>query len=83
MAFRIIGRTCPTSILFCGDPDQWAPLSHMEKLKELQSKSLINNIHCTYMEELTHDFIVHPKMIEPVVNFCLDRIKHPKFSSKL
>jgi hypothetical protein len=68
---------CPTSILFCGDPDQWAPVSHMEALIEMQRKSLINNINSTYIKELRHDFIVHPAMIEPVVEFCLDKIRHP------
>mmetsp|Transcript_10060 Transcript_10060/g.14943 ORF Transcript_10060/g.14943 Transcript_10060/m.14943 type:complete len:372 (-) Transcript_10060:1232-2347(-) len=84
VAFRLIGKTCPTSILFCGCPDQWAPLSHMKELKELKSKSQISNIDCVYMESLTHDFVVHPEMIEPVVGFCLDQIKRPRLlSSKL
>ncbi|KAL7498102.1 hypothetical protein ACHAWT_009864 [Skeletonema menzelii] len=84
VALRLIGKTCPTSILFCGCPDQWAPLSHMEKINELKSKAIISNVQCVYMEELTHDFVVHPEMIEPVIGFCLDQIKHPKLlSSKL
>ncbi len=86
VAFRLIGKACPTSILFCGGPrqDQWAPFSHMQTLNELQKKAIIHNIQCVHIEELTHDFVVHPKMIDPVVGFCLDQIKHPKLScSKL
>ena len=80
VAFRLIGKACPTSILFCGGPhqDQWAPLHHMQCLEQMKSKAIIHNIQCAYIEELTHDFIVHPKMIEPVIQFCLDQIKHPK-----
>lgn len=78
IALRLIGNTCPTAILFGGCPDQWAPLSHMKKIEELKSKAVISNVECVYMEELTHDFIVHPHMIEPVIQFCLDQIKHPK-----
>ena len=82
VALRILGR-CPTSILFCGNPDQWAPKAHMEELKELKRKSLINNIHFTYIQQLRHDFIVHPNMIEPVIDFVLAEILSPKLSSKL
>ena len=82
VALRILGR-CPTSILFCGNPDQWAPRAHMEELKELKRKSLINNIHFTYIQQLRHDFIVHPNMIEPVIDFVLAEILSPKLSSKL
>lgn len=80
----MIGNTCPTAILFGGCPDQWAPLSHMKKIEELKSKAVISNVECVYIEELRHDFVVHPQMIEPVIEFCLDQIKHPKImSSKL
>lgn len=82
VALRILGR-CPTSILFCGNPDQWAPKAHMEELKELKRKSLIKNIHFTYIQQLRHDFIVHPDMIEPVIDFVLAEILSPKLSSKL
>lgn len=80
VAFRLIGKACPTSILFCGGPhqDQWAPLHHMQNLEQMKSKDIIHNIECVYIEELTHDFVVHPKMIVPVIEFCLDQIKHPK-----
>ena len=49
----------------------------MDELKRLQNRSDIpNNIHTEYIEELRHDFVVHPDMIGPVVNFCVDSIKH-------
>ena len=48
----------------------------MKDLKKLQSRSEIpNNIHTEFIEELRHDFVVHPEMIEPVVQFCVDRIR--------
>mmetsp|Transcript_20439 Transcript_20439/g.41935 ORF Transcript_20439/g.41935 Transcript_20439/m.41935 type:complete len:414 (-) Transcript_20439:369-1610(-) len=76
VALRLIGDICSTSILFCGCPDQWAPLFHMEDLKLLQRNSKVpHNINMLYIEELRHDFVVHPEMIEPVVRFCLNSIR--------
>ena len=80
---RLIGETCPTSVLFCGC-DQWSPEHHNKDLKRLQSRSEIpNNIHLDYIAFLRHDYIVHPEMIESVVRFCVDRINSVKGSSKV
>ena len=47
----------------------------MEDLLALQKDSSIpSNIDMTYMRHLRHDFIVHPKMIGHVVNYCVDTI---------
>ena len=74
LACRLLGE-CPTSILFCG-ADQWAPTFHMEDLLALQSDSTIpSNIDMTYLGHLRHDFIVHPKMVGDVVNYCVDAIE--------
>ena len=32
----------------------------------------------TYMRHLRHDFIVHPKMIGHVVNYCVDIINRDR-----
>ena len=83
VALRLIGKFCSTSLLFCGCPDQWAPLFHMKDLKRLQSCSkLPNNIHCVYLEKLRHDYVVHPEMIESVVQFCVDCINRNMKSSE-
>lgn len=75
MALRLIGVS-PTSMLFCGCPDQWAPKFHMEDLQRMQSRSVIpNNIYTEYVDSVRHDFVVHPDQIDPVVHFCCDRIK--------
>jgi len=72
-ALRILGG--PLSILFCGK-DQWAPESHLHDLQFMQSKSQIpNNIHMKYKNQVQHDFIVHPEQIDPVVEYCVERIK--------
>lgn len=71
IALRLIGEVCSTSILFC-DPDQWAPLFHMEDLQRLQSSLTIpRNIETQYLDGLSHDFVVHPEMLQPVVQFCI------------
>lgn len=76
IAFRLLGIT-PTSILFCGGPDQWAPKFHMEELHMMQRQSLIpDNIHTEYIDSVRHDFVVHPEQVGPVISFCVDRIKY-------
>ena len=48
----------------------------MEDLQRLQSALKIpNNIDPQYLENLSHDFVVHPEMIEPVVEFCIKCIE--------
>lgn len=48
----------------------------MKDLKQLQQNSKVpHNINMLYLEELRHDFVVHPEMIEPVVMFCLNSIR--------
>jgi len=74
IAFRLLGET-PLSILFCVN-DQWAPESHLRDLQYMQSQSQIpNNIYMEYMRQIQHDFIVHPEQIDPVVEYCVGRIK--------
>ena len=89
IALRLIGEVCSTSILFCGCPDQWAPLFHMKDLERMQLQSEIpSNITALHIDELRHDFVVHPKMIDPVVQFCIQSMKQStvvtnQLSSKL
>ena len=72
---RIIGEVCPTAILFCGGPDHWAPSLHIKDLKKLQNQGKIPpNIYTEYIDELVHDFVVHPDMISPVISFCVNSI---------
>ena len=74
LAFRLLGET-PSSILFCVN-DQWAPESHLRDLQYLQSQSQIpSNINMNYMTKIQHDFIVHTEQIDPVVEYCVERIK--------
>ena len=73
-ALRLLKNT-PLSILFCGK-DQWAPESHLHDLQYMQSQSQIpNNIHMDYTTNIQHDFIVHPEQIDPVVEYCVGKIK--------
>jgi hypothetical protein len=82
IALRIIGEFCSTSILFCGGPDQWAPLFHLKDLECLQGRSDVpKNIHSEYLDELRHDFVVHPEMIEPVAQFCIQSINRISLNS--
>lgn len=47
----------------------------MEDLRRMQRHSMIpSNIHTEYVEEVRHDFVVHPDQIEPVVDFCVGRL---------
>ena len=81
VALRLIAST-PTSILFCGLPDQWAPMRHLDDIRRMQHQSLLpDNIYTEYIDSLRHDFVVHPEQIEPVVGFCIDRIKSARQTS--
>lgn len=74
-ALRIIGKHCPTFMLFCGGPDQWAPHFHIEDLDSLRRQGNIpSNIYTEYCEDLVHDFVVRPTMIQPVIDFCIRSI---------
>ena len=69
-SLRIIGRHCPTAMLFCGGPDHWAPHFHLEELEALRKEGkLPKNIYTEYMDDLVHDFVVHVEMVKPVVDF--------------
>ena len=74
VALRILGFETPLSILFCGK-DQWAPESHLRDLQYMQSQSQIPNIQMDYTTKIQHDFIVHPEQIDPVVEYCVGKIK--------
>ena len=54
----------------------WAPEFHMDDLRCMKSNSKIPcNVHTEYIEELTHDFIVHLDQVDQAVSFCVERIK--------
>mmetsp|Transcript_3297 Transcript_3297/g.6407 ORF Transcript_3297/g.6407 Transcript_3297/m.6407 type:complete len:375 (+) Transcript_3297:82-1206(+) len=75
-SLRILGRYCPTHMLFCGGPDQWAPHFHIEDLNRLRlDGKLPTNIQTEYFDSLVHDFIVHPEMLEPVIGFICRHIR--------
>ena len=60
------------SYLFCRRPDQWAPLFHMIDLQKIKRSSQVpQNMQFDYIENLRHDFVVHPEMLQPVVQFCI------------
>ena len=74
IAFRLL-ESIQTSILFCVN-DQWAPESHLNDLQYMQSQSQIpNNLHMDYKKHIQHDFVVHSEQIDPVVEYCVTRIK--------
>mmetsp|Transcript_24787 Transcript_24787/g.72613 ORF Transcript_24787/g.72613 Transcript_24787/m.72613 type:complete len:368 (-) Transcript_24787:224-1327(-) len=76
VALRIIGKKVDTFMLFCGGPDQWAPHFHLEDLNALRCQGKIpSNIYTAYFDNLIHDFIVHPEMVLPVVDFCIKSIR--------
>ena len=56
--------------MFYGDnPDQWAPQFHMQDMEnDIASGDLPSNISFEYNDDLLHDFIVHPEMIEPATD---------------
>ena len=75
-AFRILGAQCHMELLFAGGPDQWAPHFHTHDLSDLQKSGLIpKSIEWTYLEGLKHDFVVHPSMVPPVIEFCFNAIR--------
>ena len=84
-----IGQHCPISMLYCGGPDQWAPYTHMNDLKEAQKKGIIpQSISVEYIDDLVHGFVIHPRMIPSVVDFSVRSMMIPnhskgKLSSKL
>ena len=48
----------------------------MEDLQRLQAHSKIpSNISIHYLTDLSHDFVVHPEMIDTVVQFCVQSIE--------
>ena len=74
-ALNLIGKQCPTEILFCGG-DHWSPPFHMRDLQELQQQGRIPmTVHCTYLENLRHDFVVKPNMVAVVRSYCLEKIR--------
>ena len=74
-AFRVIGKHCPTCILYVGN-DKWAREFHISDIKELQARGVIpKNIHTTHLPQLVHDYIVRPEMVTHVDEFCLDAIQ--------
>ena len=76
VAFRLIGGITSTSILFCGN-DHWAPEFHFTDLHQMQRNLTIpDNIHTEYIQELSHDFIVHLGQVDKVVSFCVNRIRN-------
>lgn len=84
ISLNTIAQECPTHILYCGGPDQWAPYSHMEELRKMQDAgSLSRNIETKYMDDLVHGFVVFPEMVGPVVSFVVDSIltSRPKIIS--
>ena len=51
----------------------------MKDLRRMQLSSEIpNNINTQYLDDLSHDFVVHPEMIDPVTNFCVQSITRMK-----
>jgi hypothetical protein len=65
-------------MFYGGNPDQWAPQFHMQDMKnDIFSGDLPSNISFEYNDDLLHDFIVHPEMIEPATDFILKSIKGP------
>jgi hypothetical protein len=76
VTFRLIGAITFTSILFCGN-DHWAPEFHFADLNQMQRNLTIpDNIHTEYMQELSHDFIVHLGQVDKVISFCVTRIRN-------
>lgn len=72
---RLIGRHCPTHMLYCGGPDQWAPGNHLDDLKVLQARGILpKNVKAKYYQDLRHEFVVIPTMIPAVRDFCVDSI---------
>ena len=48
----------------------------MNDLQRMQARSeLPMNIKTHFMSDLRHDFVVQPRMIDPIVKFCSESIK--------
>jgi pimeloyl-ACP methyl ester carboxylesterase len=74
-ALRILGSHCRLEILFAAG-DQWAPLFHAHDLHDLQQRNLIpKSIEWLFIPELKHDYVVHPQMVPPVLEFCIKAIR--------
>mmetsp|Transcript_21670 Transcript_21670/g.30374 ORF Transcript_21670/g.30374 Transcript_21670/m.30374 type:complete len:91 (+) Transcript_21670:990-1262(+) len=65
-------------ILFCGGPDHWAPKFHMDNLINLQQANAIPNgsVIVEFVEDISHDFVVHSNMVSKVLIFVLNAIKY-------
>lgn len=65
-------------MLYCGTeevPDQWAPSKHIRIFQEMQQNGKIpKTISFQLIELLLHDFVVHPEMLPPVIDYCLSCI---------
>ena len=76
-ALRLLGSFCRVEMLFVGGPDHWAPQCHADDLQVLQQQGLIpESIGWTILPKLKHDFVVHPLMLPPVVEFCFTSIRN-------
>ena len=77
-AMRIIGNSCPTSILYCLN-DHWAPLFHMDDIVQAQKDSLLpGNITVECNKNMEHGFIVFPDSVLDVVNFVIRSVRSVK-----
>lgn len=48
----------------------------MIDLQRMQAQSVLPmNISTHFLSDLSHDFVVKPKMIDPVVRFCTESIR--------
>lgn len=78
------------AFLYCGglneNQDQWCDAtSHIRSVEDFIKReaqrngsfSMIvkNNISYQHLETLQHDFVVHPEMVPPVINFCTENIQ--------
>jgi len=82
VAMRIIGNHCSTVMLFGGgvatkDIDHWGPYYHILDLDDLKRARMIpaSAVHATHIPGIVHDFVVHPEMLPPVVEFCFNAIQ--------
>ena len=76
-AMKIIGEHSPSFILYCGNGDHWAPKFHLEEIQhDINTGVLPKNIILDYVDGLQHDFVVHPEMHSPVVDFVCKAISH-------
>lgn len=83
-ALQLLGSYCRLEILFAGGPDHWAPHFHADNLQVLQKQGLIpESIGWTHLEKLKHDFVVHPLMLPPVIEFCMTSIRKVSPVAKL